>query len=66
MLWSNSELYIDKTQRGMIHGKDLIFHTNIGDLYEYLWTAVQYSWTNPDKIQIKFKKNPRNKHWRFD
>ena len=35
MLWSNSELYIDKTQRGMIHGKDLIFHTNIGDLYEY-------------------------------
>lgn len=36
MLWSNSELYIDKTQHGMVHGKDLIFYTKIGDLYEYL------------------------------
>lgn len=36
MLWSNSELYIDQTQRGMVHGKDLLLYSKIGDLFEYL------------------------------
>ena len=36
MLWSNSELYIDQTQQGMVHGKDLVLYSKIGDLFEYL------------------------------
>ena len=35
MLWSNSELFPEKQQWGMVHGKDLIWYARIGDLDDY-------------------------------